>query len=265
MGHSYVAFIDESGDDGLGRPFRAIGKRGGSSHWLVISALLFRQTHSLDAVGWRDEISARMPDRRSRTLHFTKLNHGQKLVAVQTIASKPVRALSVIAAKKPIPPHVYREKNQLYFYLTRYLVERLSWLCRDLRPKVPEGDGRVAITFSRRGGMSYDGFQEYLTRLKADRNGEVRIHWPVLDIGAVSAADHDKNASLQLADAVASAFAAGFEPDIYGNCEPRYAEIPKPVTYSRNGNFFSYGVKMFPRAEECGLDEQQLRMADLWR
>lgn len=138
MAHSFVAYIDESGDDGLGK-FRQVGQRGGSSRWLVISACLFRQTHTLDAVAWRDEISARMPERNSRTLHFAKLNHGQKLAAVQTIASKPVRALSVIAAKEPIPEGVYTEKNQLYFYLTRYLIERLSWLCRDYRPMVPEG------------------------------------------------------------------------------------------------------------------------------
>src|SRR5260370_21594977 len=168
MENTYVAYIDESGDDGLDRPFRAVGNSGGSSKWLVISACLFRKTHSLDAVKWRDEISAKMPERKSRFLHFAKLNHGEKLAGVQTIAGKHVRALSVIAAKEPIPSDIYTEKNQLYFYMTRYLIERLSWLCRDHRPSAPEGDGRVAITFSRRGGMQYDSFREYLELLKAD-------------------------------------------------------------------------------------------------
>lgn len=264
MTHSYVAYIDESGDDGFAR-FREVGARGGSSRWLVVSACLLRKTHSLDAVAWRDEISARMPERNTRDLHFAKLNHGQKLAAVQTIASKPLRALSVVAAKEPIPAGVYTDKNQLYFYMTRYLIERLSWLCRDHRPNVPEGDGRVAITFSRRGGMSYDDFRAYLHRLKADQSGEVRIHWPVIDIEAVSAADHGKMAALQLADAVASAFAAGFEPDRYGNCEPRYAETLKPVTYHRNKNYLSYGVKVVPRHDDCGLSAQQLKMVEIWK
>jgi hypothetical protein len=265
MAHTYVAYIDESGDDGLDKPFRAVGNSGGPSKWLVISACLFRRVHTLDAVKWRDEISAKMPERRARFLHFAKLNHGQKLAAVQTIASKPVRALSVIAAKKPIPKDIYTEKNQLYFYMTRYLIERLSWLCRDPRPNAREGDGRVAITFSRRGGMQYDSFRGYLERLKADGSGEVRIHWPVIDIDAVDAADHSRSASLQLADAVASAFAAGIEPDRYGNCEPRYAETLKPVTYHRGKNYLSYGVKIVPNHDECDLNQQQLKMLEIWK
>ncbi|RUW22237.1 DUF3800 domain-containing protein [Mesorhizobium sp. M4B.F.Ca.ET.215.01.1.1] len=265
MAHTYVAYIDESGDDGLDKPFRQVGNAGGSSKWLIISACLFRQTHTLDAVRWRDEINAKMPERQSRTLHFAKLHHGQKLAAVQTIASKPLRALSVVAAKEPIPPDIYVEKNQLYFYMTRYLIERLSWLCRDHRPQAAEGDGRVAITFSRRGGMQYDEFRAYLERLKADESGEVRIHWPVIDIGAVSAADHSKSASLQLADAIASAMAAGFEPDRYGNCEPRYAETLKPITYHRKKNYLSYGVKIVPPHDECGLNQQQLKMVEIWK
>lgn len=265
MTHTYVAYIDESGDDGLDKPFRQVGNAGGPSKWLVISACLFRKTHSLDAVKWRDEISNKMPERQSRTLHFAKLNHGQKLATVQTIADKPLRALSVVAAKEPIPKEVYKEKNQLYFYMTRYLIERLSWLCRDHRPLAPEGDGRVAITFSRRGGMQYEEFREYLERLKADKSGDVRIHWPVIDIDAVTAADHSKSASLQLADAIASAMAAGFEPDRYGNCEPRYAETLKPVTYSRKRKYLSYGIKIVPHHDQCNLDQQQLKMLEIWK
>lgn len=264
MTHSYLAFIDESGDDGLEK-FREPGGRGGSSSWLILSACLFRQVHSLDAVTWRDEISAKMPEKKSRALHFAELNHNQRVVAAQTIATKPVRAMSVLAAKRPIPKDIYTEKNQLYFYMTRYLIERLSWLCRDLRPRVPEGDGRVAITFSRRGGMSYDAFREYLRRLKASNDEEVRIHWPVIDIDAVDAKDHSSSASLQLVDAVASSFASAVEPNIYGNCELRYAEILKPITYQRKGNYLSYGVKVVPKPEDCGLSEEQMRLIELFK
>ncbi len=264
MTHSYLAFIDESGDDGL-QKFREPGLNGGSSSWLVISACLFRQVHGLDAVAWRDEISAKIPEKKRRSLHFAELNHNQKVVAAQVVASKPIRAMSVLAAKRPIPQGIYKDKNQLYFYMTRYLLERLSWLCRDLRPRVPEGDGRVAITFSRRGGMSYDAFRSYLRRLKNSNDQEVNIHWPVIDIDSVSAKDHSSSASLQLVDAIASSFAAAVEPNPYGNCELRYAEILKPVTYSRNGNYLSYGVKIVPRHEDCGLNTEQARFVDLFK
>jgi hypothetical protein len=206
-----------------------------------------------------------MPEKKSRTLHFVKLNHAQKVMAAQTIASKPLKAMSVLAAKLPIPEGVYKEKNQLYFYMTRYLIERISWFCRDIRPLVPEGDGRVAITFSRRGGMSYDAFRDYLKRLQATIDNSVNINWPVIDIEGVEAKDHSTNASLQLADVIASSFAAGVEPNQFGNCERRYAEILKPITYRRKQNFLSYGVKVVPKYEECILTEEQLKMIELFK
>ena len=265
MAHTYLAYIDESGDDGLSGQFREVGGRGGSSRWLVISACIFRASHGLEAVKWRDEISARMPERRTRELHFAKLNHGQKLAAAQVLAEKPVRLVSIIASKEAIDRSNFTAKNQLYFYMTRHLIERVSWVCRDNRPNAPEGDGRVAITFSRRGGMQYDSFRDYLRRLKSTESGDVRIHWPVIDIEAVKAADHSASASLQLADVVASSFAFGFEPDPYGNCEPRYSEILKPITYNRSKNYLSYGVKLLPNHESCALNSEQHRMHKIWK
>jgi len=265
MAHTYLAFIDESGDDGLTGSYRQVGRSGGSSRWLVISALLYRKTHSLDVVKWRDEILEIMPDKKSRDLHFAKMNHGQKLAAVQSLSKKPVRTVSIICSKQDCPAGVYHEKNQLYFYITRYLIERLSWLCRDYRPQAPEGNGQVAITFSRRGGMQYGSFRDYLRRLKQMEGSDVRIHWPVIDIDGVKAADHSVSASLQFADTVASSFAAGFEPDLYGNCEPRYSKTLKPVTYARNNNYLSYGVKLIPSEGQCQLNAQQLNMVEIWR
>lgn len=264
MTHSFVAYIDESGDDGLGR-FREIGQRGGASTWLVISACLFRQTNDLEAVLWRNDILSRMPECGRRDIHFAKLNHGQKLMTAQRLAHRPIRAISIIANKREIPPGIYTERNQLYFYMTRYLIERLSWLCRDMRPQVPEGDGRVKITFSRRGGMSYRDFRAYLLRLRNAGDREINIHWPVIDIEAIDAKDHSTNASLQLADVVASAFASAFEPDRYGNCEPRYAQALKRIVYERKRNYLSYGLKLVPRHDAMVLTEDQIRCIDLFR
>lgn len=256
MTHSFLAYIDESGDDGLNK-FREPGGRGGASSWLVISAVVFHAAHSLDAVSWRNEISTRMPDRKAKTLHFADLNHSQRLISAQVIGSKPLRTVSILAAKRPIPAGIYTKKNQLYFYMTRYLIERLSWLCRDMRPKVPEGDGRCAITFSRRGGMSYDDFRVYLQGLKAATDKDIRIHWPVIDVEAVKAVDHSHSASLQLADVVASSIATAVEPDRYGNVEPRYAQTLLPVTYKHRGSIISYGMKVVPRLEGLSLTKDQ--------
>lgn len=264
MSHSYVAFIDESGDDGF-KNFRVPSRRGGSSRWLVISAIVFRKSYHLEAVKWRDEIVAQMPDRKGRELHFANLNHGQKLAATKALSIKPIRSISILSCKEKIPEGIYTAKNQLYFYLCRHLIERISWLCRDMRPHVPEGNGKVAITFSRRGGMNYQDFRYYMSLLKSSNAEDCRIHWPVIDLEAVEAKDHSKNASLQLADIVASAVASGVEPDLYGNCEERYAEILKQVTYQRKGSFLSYGIKSLPKFEECDLSKDQIKMMEIWK
>lgn len=264
MSHTYVAYIDESGDDGLGK-FREPNGRGGASKWLVISAIIFRAVHNLEAVTWRNEINAGMPDRSKRELHFTDFNHGQRLSASKILATKPIRIVSVFSHKPSIPNGTYTSKNQLYFYLTRHLVERISWLCRDMRARSPEGDGRVKITFSRRGGMSYPDFRDYLRRVKENTTNDNRIHWPVIDIDAVDAKDHSTSASLQLADIAASAFAYGVEPDRYGNSEARYAENLRRITYERGNNFFSYGVKFLPNHEDIPPEADFGRFISVFR
>ena len=262
MSHSYIAYVDESGDDGLDK-FREPGADGGASVWLAITACIIRASRDLGAVGWRDEIASNLPNKKSRDIHFQNMNHSQRMMAAKSLSDKQLRLTHVISNKTTIPEGVYREKNQLYFYLTRYLIERLSWLCRDLRPRVPEGDGRVKIVFSRRGKMSYGDFRDYLERLKA--GDETTVHWPVIDIEGVEAQDHSRRAGLQLADIGASAFAAGLEMDKYGNCEPRYAEILKPKVYQRNGNYLSYGLKLVPGLDRLELSREQSRLIHIYR
>lgn len=237
MAHSFIAYIDESGDDGLKR-IRSTSHSGGTQ-WLTISCCVARYVNDLEFVSWRDQIKVG----GKREIHFRELNHSQKLMACQKIATFPVRGITILSNKTLIPEGTYNQKNQLYHYLTRYLIERLSWLCRDMRPKVPEGDGRVKIIFSKRGGMNYEDFRNYLRKLQAS---ESEIHWPVVDIDAVDARDHSTRAGLQIADCIASAFRMAVDPDEYGNCEPRYAKELKANTYNRNSNYLSYCMKVLP-------------------
>jgi hypothetical protein len=86
----------------------------------------------------------------------------------------------------------------------------------------------------------------------------------VIDIDGVTAQDHSTSASLQLVDSVASSFGAALDPNIYGNCELRYAEILKPIVYNRRSNYLSYGVKFVPSPDNCGLSTQQKRLPELY-
>jgi Protein of unknown function (DUF3800) len=257
MAHSFIAYIDESGDDGLSH-FRQLGQRGGASCWLNISCSVTRYTNDLETVTWRDSIAKIRPLAKKRSIHFADFNHSQRLAATQIYSKLPIRLLNVMSNKTTIEAGTYSEPNQLYFYLTRYLIERLSWLCRDMRPQVPEGNGLVKIVFSRRGGLSTVGFKEYLELLKRTNDPSIKIHWPVIDIDVIDAKDHSACAGLQLADIGASAIAAGLELDQFGNNEPRYGATVKPLVYCRNGNYFSYGLKIVPKPESMALSDQQI-------
>lgn len=259
MSHSFVAYIDESGDDGL-KKFRQLGQ-GGATHWLVISACVYKYTHDLEAVRWRDTIKELMPNKKKRDIHFADMKHAEKVATCQKLAELPIHIVNVLSNKTTIQEGIYTVKNQLYWYVTRHVIERISWLCRDLRPHVPEGNGAVKIIFSKRGSMDYREFQSYLDTLKSQ---ESNIHWPIIDIEAIDAQDHSRWAGLQLADCVASAFSAAIEPDRYGNCEMRYAEILKPKVYSRKGNHLSYGAKLLPSHESMNLNEQQIKFIELY-
>ena len=254
--HTFIAYIDESGDDGL-RRFRTPGGGGGASNWLILSACVVRASRRLSLVNWRDEIKE-VTGKRSpgRSVHFADFNHGQKRAACGVIATKNLRFTSVICHKPSLDGATFTIKNQLYFYLCRYLVERVSWLCRDARPSVKEGDGRAKIVFSRRGGMSYPDFQEYLDRLRKSGDGST-VHWPIIDIHNIEAKDHSRDAGLQLADCGASAVASAFEPDPYGNVEGQYLQAIRRQIYHRNNNYLSYGMKLHPPKNQVQLTDQQ--------
>lgn len=266
MAHSFIAYVDESGDDGLTGRYRTAGQQGGSSHWLTISASIWRYSRDFEAVQWRDEVRDQLPPQMSRkALHCLKLTHQQRVMACQTLATKPLRSICVLANKPVIRPDIYTQKNQLYFHMSRYLIERISWFCRDMRRDVPEGDGRVKIIFSRRGGLSYDDFRAYLTRLRNANDDDIQIHWNVIDIDQIEARDHSTRAGLQIADLIAYCITAGLEPDAYGNSELRYARILRPLIYRRGGNYLSYGVKIVPRLDQIPLTPQQQDFVQFFR
>ena len=263
MAHSFIAYIDESGDDGLPGAYRQPGVGGGASHWLTIGAVVWRLSRDLDAVRWAKEIAAQMPvQRRGKTLHFADMKHEQRIMAINGICRRSMRMTAVIANKPIIPEGIYGKKNQLYHYMSRYLIERISWLCRDLRPNVPEGDGRVKIIFARRGGMSTDDFKTYL-RLLADTDN-TQINWSVIDIDGIEAHDQAARFGLQLADIAVSGLTWALEPDFYGNCEPRFARALKPVIYHRGSNYKSYATKMVPSHDTLDFSQEQQPFIDLF-
>jgi hypothetical protein len=137
-------------------------------------------------------------------------------------------------------PDTFKKKEVLYFYYTRYLLERVSWLCRDAHAsKNIGGDGTADIIFSNRSCMSYDNLRDYFEKLRPRR--DVKIDWG--SIGSIRAVAPTKSMGLMIADAVASGFSRAVETR-YGQIEDRYARMLKPVVYSHQGKWINYGIKL---------------------
>jgi hypothetical protein len=238
---TFAAYIDESGDEG----FRFERE---SSEWFVLSAVVTHKTTDLKTVKLVDSVRTRLGKPPEKPLHFRDLKHEQRLPFVGAIAAADLRVLSVLLHKPSLTePEKFQERYRLYFYCTRYLLERISWYCRDSRPSGDAGDGGAEVVFSNRSGMAYEEMREHF-RLLRDTAAvtDCRIDWNVINPDRISAYSSGKRMGLQIADAVASSFFSAVQPSRYGYCEDRYARMLKPVTYHYRGRYLGYGLKFWP-------------------
>jgi hypothetical protein len=127
------------------------------------------------------------------------------------------------------------EEDASYLYTLRFLLERLSWLGR------PHG-GAVEYTLAHIVRFQIRKLRQYEASLKANKACSIR--WDYLLPGKIE--QPTRVEELQLADLAASATAAAFEPDRFGNTEPRYLTELAPRLYRHRGNLTSYGLKMHP-------------------
>ena len=241
MSSSFKVYIDESGDEGF--VFNADGS--GSSRWFVLSAVVLRTANDLEVVKCLGDVRQLLGKIRNFPLHFVDLRHDQRKAYVAKLATIPVRTISIVAHKPSCkdPSTFQAESYLLYRYLTRLLLERVSWLCRDKR--VPgEGDGQAEIVFSNRKNMSYQAIRDYIGILK--KNLDVRIDWTVIEPQRVVAVAHEKLAGLQAADAVASSIFYSVTLNRFGMNEASYANTLLPTFYRHDKTLLGYGLKFWP-------------------
>jgi hypothetical protein len=243
-GPSFRVYIDESGEEGF--VFRPDGS--GSSRWLILSAVVTRRENDLQVVRLMERVRQTLGRAPRQALHFYKLNHAQRVVWAREIAQTPLRTVSVLIHKPSIreTERFQSQKHLLYRYASRYLLERVSWLCRD-HHKPDTGNGQAEVIFSNRSQMSYDELRGYLSKLK-EETGDfgVTIDWSVLNPEAIRAVEHSQLAGLQVADAVASSLFAALNPNPYGDTEDKYARLLLPSCYRHKGAMLGYGLKFWP-------------------
>lgn len=238
---SYILYVDESGDEGF--KFSS-----GSSEWFILSGVLTRYINDLEVVKLIDDVKAELNKPPKMPLHFRKLKHEQRLPLIDKIAKARLRTVSILIHKPSLrEPEKFRERYRLYFYSVRYLLERVSWLCRDTKLNDDRGDGSVSIIFSNRSGMSYEELCEYLDLLKyKSQVSDVQIDWDAINTEQITSYSPGKRMGLQIADAIASSFGNAVNKSQYGFIEDRYVNMLRPVVYKRKNQYLGYGIKFWP-------------------
>ena len=246
MKSSFIAYVDESGDEGF--VFNTDGT--GSSRWFVLSAAVIRQTNDLQMVSCLKDVRTVLKKAPKTPLHFVDLKHEQRVPYIRRVGELPIRTVSVLVYKPLIaePEKFQNTSYLLYRYATRLLLERISWLVREGR-RAGEGDGFTDVIFSNRSNMSYDDIRAYLRLLlkQAEANpSQVQLDPTVIDPERISAVDHAKLAGLQVADAVASGFHFALKVNRYGETEAGYLAHLKRTIYRHKTVAMGYGVKLWP-------------------
>ncbi|WP_425999587.1 DUF3800 domain-containing protein [Caulobacter sp. DWR1-3-2b1] len=241
MTFSYVAYIDESGDEGF--VFKPFPERA-SSQWFVLSALMIPAWMDVAEVRNLHQTIGPIESNRGSPIHFHKLSHEQRVTICASIGASNFKTISICIDKTRITNASLAEGYALYFYATRYLLERASWLARDELGQVKGGDGKVKFIFSNRSRMSYDDLKDYVDKLRT--RSDVSVHWPAVDSGLITTKAHKDLVGLRAVDCVASGIRFGLELSNYGFCEDRYARLLAPSVYQRGGKTRPYGMKFFP-------------------
>jgi hypothetical protein len=256
----FIAYIDEAGDEGFGK-LRTKETPGGQSNWLLIGAAIVEDAHDTKLPDWKRAIITGRLRKSGPDLHFINLSHDQRVAVCQEIAKLPINVAVAFSHKVTIPgskfEKVFKQPGYLYNYLVRWVLERVT---AEIRSR-PDGPHRLKLVFSRRGGTNYLKMTNYLRLLRDDRAiypSPGRIAWDVLNPNDLDVQNHSKRAGLQFADCVTSAFYAGVEPNMFGNHEPRYANILRDNLIRRRGNALNYGVIPVPHFMKCGASDDQV-------
>lgn len=248
MPASFQVYIDESGDEGFSFDL-------GSSEWFVLAGVIVRTEDDSPVVRVVDSVRQRLNKPRRKVLHFRDLKHKQKLVYVDEVSRRALRVISVLVHKPSLrEPEIFRAEYRLYFYMARYLLERVSWYCRGRYLPDDFGDGTADLIFSNRSATQFEVYLRLLRRLTD--TSDVRIDWGVINTEQITAYNPGKRMGLQVADAAAGAFSRAVEPDTHGFTEDHYLRILKPVIYHYRGRYLGYGAKIWPREAHSFLERE---------
>lgn len=251
---TFIAFIDESGCDG-----DKFGK--GSSEFLILSAAVGFECQLTDierSIGIMCDVSGK-PEGWSPP-KFNKCQTGIQWALSRLFAEIDFAAAHVIIHKPSIRDEsLRRDKNRLYRYASKLLLERISWICEIIDHPFAPGDRRCLIVFSQDLSRSYDAFRSYVRKLAAERQHNTSIKWQYIDSDLIEDRPFKGDPGLLLADFHASAMGLALERRSFGQFDGRPAQIlSDKLLLSHDGKPFGLGYKLWPKESYTlwGTDER---------
>lgn len=243
----FTAYIDESGCDGF-------DFEGGSTDFLVIGAVICRTSK----LAQYPEAVSGARGHCKKADHWTfgsfkdlKNSQSQRWILAKQFSATKCQVVAVAVHKPTLTEAGWEaNKDDLYFQASKFLVERISWACRDAHAVLPEEDARVNIVFSKKGNLRFEVFAEYMRTLKCDpQKYSTNADWNHLDPDLVTSEQHDNSnphhlAADHFAAAVGVAINHAHKP--HNMFDDRYARVWADRFYRANGNVMGNGFKVWP-------------------
>lgn len=247
----YIAYIDESGDDGLNR-IRPIDRMGGTE-WFLMGAVIVRKEWNDSVPDWVHEIGQKIRLRQRPDLHFRHLAHEYKYLTCQDIGKRALRAFVVASNKMNMRGYVSSKaarvssSNWFYCWITRLLLERITHFVRTDSLRRYGRVKKIRLIYSMRGGHSYSQMDAYYHYLRSHPLHITQgvIQWDVMEQPYFHVAEHKTSPGLQIADIVSGAFFSAVETS-KGLREISYAKKLLPVLGKHDGLVAGYGLKLMP-------------------
>ena len=245
------AFIDESGQRSFSRK---------SSDFFVMSAVVLKGSDSLHQAGeLLRQIRRDLRRGPEDVLQWKNIKtHSQRVHAVQIIGLSSFITLSSVAVCKrrfTLPQPYWQNDDDTYLNTLAMLLKRLSWIA---------GDCGTVMSYTLAHIVRFK--LATLRRHEASlRKTSYEIEWSGLDPRGGAIDQPANNGHLQLADLAASAIAAAFEPDRYGNVEARYLRELTPRLYRRSDSALTEcGLKLYPNPGETQDRAAFPSLRELW-
>lgn len=241
-----VAYIDEAGCSG--------DKYGtGSSKFLVIGAAVFSLTDEPAILSLFEAARAERGHNKA-FLKFSKNNEKDNFVLTKELAKHPVR-ITQVALHKPsmAGSHIRTNHQEEYQYLTKFAIERVSWIARDAaRGRDPKWH-TVKLIFSKQELYPYEDIAKYLNLLRDGRGKyNCSIEWDYIH-ETFTAQKHKDETGIHIADLTASSLHKALEQKQHDMTDDRFERNLMPILYRKHGRCF--GIKLFPRKEIQSLLE----------